>query len=113
MSGFLPSLKPGNVRAPISVDDTFFGLTADTFNYSPSPNQVPIKKINPCSGNSEIAAGVIKIYEPPRFATTDSPNHVVLGSTSTGGQPGALSQLGHNNHLNFQLKLHCHLELVP
>ncbi len=103
MSGFLPSLKPGNVRAPISVDDTFFGLTADTFNYSPSPNQVPIKKINPCSGNSEIAAGVIKIYEPPRFATTDSPNHVVLGSTSTGGQPGALSQLGHNNHLNFHV----------
>jgi len=102
---FLPSMKPGNIRAPITTSSKYFGNTNDTFHYSPAPGQIPINKTNPCSGNTEIVAGVIKIYEPHRFGAPDSPNFVDT-TTNNGLNAEPLSGLGHNNHLNVRTEIH-------
>jgi len=99
---FLPSMKPGNIRAPITTNSKYFGKTNDTFVYEPHPAQIAINKTNPCSGNTEIAAGVLKIYEPHRFGIPDSPNFVDT-TTNNGLYAKPLSQLGHNNHLNVKI----------
>lgn len=99
---FLPSLKPGNIRAPITTNSKYFGKTNDTFVYEPHPGQIAINKTNPCSGNTEIAAGVLKIYEPSRFGAPDSPNFVD-NRTNNGLNAEPLSGLGHNNHLNVKI----------
>ena len=99
---FLPSMKPGNIRAPITTSSKYFGNTNDTFHYSPSRGQIAINKTNPCSGNTEIVAGVLKIYEPHRFGAPDSPNFIDT-TTNNGLNAQPLSGLGHNNHLNVKI----------
>ena len=92
---FLPTLRPGNIRHTLNLNDTVFGVNTDTFVYERDSRYIDLNKTNPCSGNSEIVAGLIKIYEPFNFAAPDSPSQATIAS----------SQFGHDSRLELDIQV--------
>ena len=92
MSGFLPSLKPGNIRSLEPIDSDNFKISKNHVGYIRPTDYLDLNMTNPNAGtNDEFVSGLLKIYQPEFGGILDSPNAAVVAG----------SQLGHNNALRL------------